>query len=253
MSYIIRVADNHTLTCTNRQRIMQRSKLVDDLWFLVPPNYNGLDIAKCTVLMEYILPVSRKAKSKILILSEEKYKDHLKYVVPFDTDITSEAGELEVQLSFLYADLDEYGNSVQKSRKTSPAYIKIIPIAAWSDIVPDEMLTALDQRILYQDAQIKALADLSESLNSEKADSLVYEDNMLQLTANGNKIGKPVTIESCDECLEDGVPVVDFTNSTDFVTPDDTTEGSSNDNVVEFDPIKSEITNNENVNNVVEF
>ena len=251
MSYIIVVKDDHTLTCTNRQRVMQRSKLVNDLWFLVPPNYNGLDIANCTVSMEYILPVSKKIKHRFLTMSD-MYKDHLKYVVPFDTDITAEAGNLEVQLSFLYSDLNEYGESVQRVRKTTPIYIEIIPISAWSDVVPDEMLTALDQRIIKQDYQIKALTNISELLNDKKADSLIYEDNMIQLTANGNKIGKPVTIESCEDYLADGVPVVDFSKSTDFVTPDDSADGSSNDNVVEFDPIKPEL-DAENVNNVVEF
>lgn len=234
MAYIIVVKDDHTLTCTKRQRVMQRSKLVNDLWFLVPPNYNGLDITNCTVSMEYVLPVSKKVKHRFLMMDNNMYKDHLKYVVPFDTDLTAEAGKLEVQLSFLYADLNEYGESVQRVRKTSPIYIEIIPITAWSDIVPDEMLSALDQRIIKQDAQIKALTSISESLNNEKADNLIYEDNMLQLTANGNKIGQPVTIESHDDYLEDGVPVVDFSNNSGSVMPDDSIKDDDNDNVVEF-------------------
>lgn len=245
MSYVLLLKNDHTLTCTNRQRIMQRSKLVNDLWFLVPPDYNGLDVPSCTVSLEYILPVSRKYKNKLLSFPE-MYKDHLKYVIPFDTELTSEAGQLEVQLSFLYTDLDENGKSIQRVRKTSTNFIEIIPISAWSDIIPDEALTALDQRIIKQDAQINALINLSETLENNKADSLVYENSTLQLTSNGNRIGKSVVIESASEAIKNGVPVVDFSNSTDFVTPDDSVENNNNDNVVEFDP-------DENVNNVVEF
>lgn len=226
MAYVIVVKDDHTLTCTKRERIMQRSKLVNELWFLVPPNYNGLDVPSCTVSMEYVLPVSKKYKNKFLGFPEV-YEDYLKYTIPFDTELTAEAGKLEVQLSFLYADLDENGKDIQRVRKTSTNYIEIVPIAAWSDIIPDESLTALDQRIIMQSAQIKALANLSEALYAEKADDLVYEDNVLQLTSNGNKIGKPVVIESCDNYLEDGIPVVDFTTA--IVDDDDEVN-----NVVEF-------------------
>ena len=53
----------------------------------------------CTVVMEYILPVSKKYRTEFLVASEELYKDYVEYTLPFDTKLTSEAGDIEVQLT----------------------------------------------------------------------------------------------------------------------------------------------------------
>ena len=228
--YTILVTSNNELTTSVRERIMQRSKLVDNLHFLVEPNYKGYSMADFTVTLEYILPVSRAYKTETLMLSEELYKDRLEYKLPFDTNLTKEAGKVELQLTFIYVDMDEYGNSIQRVRKTSPTTLEIIPISAWADIIPDEALSALDQRLIKQDAQIKALAELAiESAQNSGADDLIYnkEDETLQLSSNGIAIGNKVSMK---DMFEDGVPVVDL-GSSDSVNPDVEDE---DDNVVEF-------------------
>lgn len=229
--YVILVNDDNTLSAPKKQRIIQRSKLVDDFWFLVKPVYNGHDMSTSTVLLEYLKPTSKKYETEFLVLSEEKYEDHLKYLLPVDTKLTEESGELELQLSFIYVDIDEEGNSIQRVRKISPPHkVEIIPVSAWSDIIPDSALSSLDQRIIKIDAQIKAINDINDTLNDTKADNIIYEDNKIQLVANGKKIGNAIGIESCDgDCVENGVPVVDFNNSIGNPNEDD-----EFDNVVEF-------------------
>ena len=211
--YTILVNTDNSLLATNKERIMQRSKLFDNLWFLVNPNYKGYDMSVCTVLLEYILPTSRTYCTEILYLSEERYNNYLRYVLPVDTNLTSESGCIELQLSFIYADLDEQGKPVQRVRKTDTIEIEIIPISAWSDIVPDSALSAIDQRIIKTDAQIKALSAISDELNNTKADNLRYnkQTSELQLVAGNKAIGNKVTIVSCDEEHDDDyVPVVEF-------------------------------------------
>ena len=236
MSYVILVSDDNTLSAPKKQRIIQRSKLVDTLYFLTKPTYNGHDMSNATVLLEYLKPTSRRYKTEILVLSNEMYEDHLKYLLPVDTELTDEAGSLQLQLSFIYVDIDADGKVIQRVRKTAPALkVEIVPISAWSDIVPDDALSAIDQRIIKVDAQIKALDDMGSILNDTKADNIIYEDNKLQLVANGQKIGDSIKIDSsCDDCTEDGVPVVDFSNSTDIVMPDDSVNSDKSDNVIEF-------------------
>lgn len=248
--YVILINKDNTLSAPKKQRIIQRSKLVDTMWFLVDPMYNGHDMTNATVLLEYLKPISKKYCNEILVLSDDRYEDHLKYTLPVDTELTDEHGSVELQLTFIYVDIDVDGKAIQRVRKTSPAIkIEIVPISAWSDIIPDSALSAIDQRIIKTDAQIKALNDMSEIINATKADNLTYDGEKLQLTSNGNKIGNSVDISSSDGNIKDGVPVVDFSNVTDFVTPDDTApENKENDNVVEFDSVRSN-----NVNNVVEF
>lgn len=209
--YVILVNDDNTLLTSQKSRIMQRSKLVDELWFLANQTYNGYNMADCTVLLEYVLPASHEYHTEILTLSEDLYEKKLKYLVPVDTKLTVEPGDIEVQLSFIYSDLDEDGNSIQRVRKTSSEKITIVPITAWSDIIPDSALTALDQRIIKMDAQIKAINDANKSVNKNKADNLSYDkdSNAIQLTADGKPIGDKVQLRRC-EADENGSPVVDL-------------------------------------------
>lgn len=240
--YTILVNDDNTLYGSHKERIMQRSKLVDDLIFIADPIYrNTHDMTNASVVLEYLLPVSRKYKTECLVLSDERYKDYfLQYKLPFDTEITSEAGEIEIQLTFAYVELDEKGKGIQRVRKTSKTTIEIIPISAWSDIIPDSALSAIDQRILKQDAQINALNELANVLNSNinVVDNLVYNDDeeTLQLSAKGVGVGDKISIKNM---LDEGIPVVDLNSTTgdETDTNGDSNNGSTEDedNVVEFD------------------
>lgn len=201
--YTILVEDTNELIVTIKERIMQRSKLVDNLHFLVNPVYKELDMSDFTVMMEYILPVSKEYRTEILTLSEELYKENLEYKLPFDTKLTKEAGDIEVQLSFVKVDLDDDGNPIQYVRKTSPTIITIVPISAWSDIVPDDALSAIDQRLIEVDTKIKALEDLNEITAIIKADNIVLDEetNDIYLTSEGEKIGDSIHIDKLGETL----------------------------------------------------
>ena len=187
------------IVTTVKERIMQRSKLVDDLHFLMNPMYKGIDMSDFTVMMEYIMPVSREYKTEILVKSDALYKGKLEYTLPFDTCLTKEVGKIEVQLTFVKVELDSDGNSVQKVRKTSPATITIVPISAWSDIIADGALTALDQRLIQVDAMINAANEMNNYLSETKADNIIInkDTNTIQLTANGTPIGDAIEYSSC--------------------------------------------------------
>ena len=212
--YTILVTDDNELRVTIKERIMQRSKMVDSFHFLVRPTYKDtIDMSGFTVTMEYKLPVSNEYAVKditedlILTVDEEgnavPYKDMLEYKLPFDTNLTAEAGEVEVQLSFTKTELDPEGVATQYVRKTSPCKITIVPIAAWSNIIPDKALTALDQKILKIDEQIKALSDSAVLYTNEKADNIVLdtETHEIYLTANGEPLGDRITIDELGESL----------------------------------------------------
>ena len=226
--YVILINNDNTMTVTQKRRIVQKSKLVDDLWFLVLPEYNGYNMADFTVILEYLQPVSKKYRTEFLTLSDNDYSGYLKYVLPVDTKITAEAGDVELQVSFLITEVDSNGNGIQRVRKIVGTTISVTPISIWSDIIPDCALTALDQRIIKMDAQIKALNETSDMIDSMKADSITYNEDSgeLQLTANGTPIGDKVSINACVD--EDGMPIVDFTGA--ISEPDD---DNSND-VIEF-------------------
>ena len=210
--YTILVTNDNELFATQKQRIMQRSKLVNNLHFLVYPTYDSgtetFDMKEFNATMEYLLPVSKKYKTETLTLNNEEYETEsgqfmLEYIVPFDTGLTAEAGDIEVQLTFTKLVLDEEGNDTQYVRKTNTAFITILPLTAWSDIVPDEALNSIDQRILRVQAQIDELADVAGTISISKADNITLTDTTLQLTANGEDIGNAIDLNDLGDTLTD--------------------------------------------------
>ena len=199
--YTIIVTDNNELSTTQRERIIQRSKMVDTLHFLVPPTYKSCDMSKFTCSMEYILPVSRELHNEILTASDELYKGYIEYKVPFDTGLTREAGKVEVKLTFICAEMDADGVIHQKVRKTTPAIINITACSSWCDIVPDAALSSLDQRIMVLTGLVQAIDEETQILMNEKADNIKYNaaDNTLHLTSNGERVGDIVDLSELDD------------------------------------------------------
>lgn len=231
--YVILVEQNDELYGSHKERIMEKSKCVDNLVFIVDPIYrNTYDMTNATVMLEYLRPISRKYETEFLTLSDEKYNGFLQYKLPFDTNLTAEHGSLELQLTFIYTDLDANGNGIQRVRKTSPTTIEIIPISAWANIIPDSALNPLDQRLIMMNAQIRAIEEMNQIVADSKADNIKYNEdtNELQLLSGDKEIGNKVTLKSGDASLEDGVPVVDFNN----VSSGDASDEDDDDNVVEF-------------------
>lgn len=228
--YIILVTDNHELIATNRERIMQRSNLVNNMCFLVPQTYDNLDMSKATICLEYLTPVGHEYKSEILTVSDELYQNHLQYTLPFNTALTKEPGDVELQLTFTFVEMDEDGVVSQYVRKTSTTKVTIVPIAAWSDVIPDSALTALDQRLIKTDLMIQQLADINEAIAEDIPEDLVVDNGKLYLAdSEGNKKG----------------------NGADIVLPriPDNSDGA-NDGLIEIedDELKDDSTSDENGN-----
>lgn len=196
--YTILLNESNELITSVKERIMQRSKLVDSLHFLVDPIYKEMSMSDFLVTMEYILPISREYKTEILVQSPELYKRKLEYKLPFDTCLTKEHGKIEVQLTFTKVELTPDGDNIQYVRKTSPTTITIVPIAAWSDVIADDALTALDQRIIQTQAMIEAVDEMNWNLDETKADNIIYDESgkYLQLTACGKPIGNKIKINA---------------------------------------------------------
>lgn len=236
MPYVILINDENELYGSHKERIMQRSSGVDSLVFVTNYLYkNTYDMTNATVMLEYVLPCSKRYRSEILELSEERYNDcFLQYKLPFTTKLTSEAGKIELQVTFAYTEMDTDGNIHQRVRKTSSTTIEVIPISAWSDLVPDELFTPLDQRLIMLNAQTKAIDEYLDVLNDNQVDDLVYDDDneTLQLSAKGRGVGTKVSVR---DMLDEGSPVVDLnseSNSDSGSNKDD--NDNDGDNVIEF-------------------
>lgn len=232
MPYTIIVCDDNSLYGSQKRKIMQREKLFNKLWILVPPHYNGYDMSQCTVTMRYMLPISKEFKTETLVLSDERYEEYLKYILPVDTCFTKEWGDIELNLTFTMLDTDENGNIVQRVRKTDNHILHITKLPDWDSVIPDSALSALDQRILKQDAQIKALEQLAESFDGNMVNDLIYneEEDTLQLSADGVGVGNKISVKNM---IDDGVPVVEFSFTGGSRAGDESTDDGY-DSVVEF-------------------
>lgn len=253
MAYTFLLEEDNSLTASHREVIMQRSKLVDEIHFLINPKYKEENMSLFSVMLEYILPVSKAYHTLELIQDPEGYEEYLKYVVPLDTDLSSEAGDIRLQLSFTFVGLDADGNGIQKVRKTKEGKLHITPVSAWSDIIPDTALSVLDQRIIKTQAQINELGYYAEVLNENQVNNLGYNDKeeALYLMANDKIVGDKVSVR---DILDDGIPVVDM----DSISDDSDTKNEDGcgcgceDNVVEFGYEGSSTIPSDD-DNVVEF
>ena len=210
--YTFLIGDDNTLTASVTERIMERSKMVDNMHFLADQIYKDANMSDFTVMLEYVLPISKKYKTEFLKKSENLYKNKLEYLLPFDTNLTSEAGDIEIQLTFTKVEMNSEGKTTQYVRKVGPGIVHIIPISKWSDIIPDEALSTLDQRIIALEALNKAMTDRFNINLDNKADNLMYDDeHRIQLTSNGKPIGNAIKITTESVEVEDGsLRVVQF-------------------------------------------
>lgn len=168
--YTILVTKDNELLATEKTAIMQRSTMVDKLRFLVPKAYNDEDMSTYNaVVMEYVTPIGHKYEPEELTLSDELYNGHLQYVLPIDTKITAEAGEVELQLSFIKLEMNaDTGKPIEHVRKTRPYKLNIIPITNWSQYIADENLTPLDSRLLQVMAVQNELTEIYNQITETK-------------------------------------------------------------------------------------
>lgn len=199
--------DDNELVITVKERVMQRSKNVDSVQFLVPIMYKDtINMTPYTCMLEYLLPVSKKYKIEILARDSEIYEENFfRYVLPFDTGFTSEVGEIEFQLTLTFSDMDSEGVVTQYVRKSSSCMVPIIPITAWSDVIPDEAINSIDQKVLELKELLNELNETAGVIDQTKADNIKIvsesdpdtgeEDKFLTLTADGEEIGDRINLD----------------------------------------------------------
>ena len=177
--YTVLIQNDNSALVTERQRIMQNSKLIDTLQIVLPKFREGQDMSQYIARLEYRTPINHNHGYVELEIADAEYKtDYLLYKMKIDTNLTSEVGDVQFMMTFIEVTMTENGEVETPVRKTDIFTMPIIPIANWFS-VPDSALTALDQRIIANQEAIKAMADLQSSFADSKADDLSFEDNTL--------------------------------------------------------------------------
>ena len=170
--YTILVNDDNTLHASIRTRIMQSTKNIDSLHFLVKPMFNDIDMTEATVVLTYILPISNERKTLTLTKSEELYKERLEYKILLNEDFTTEVGDIVMYLTFMIGD--------DIIRKTNSAILTVNKTED-ANINPNKPNTVSNVDDLYFDKNT----------------------NQIYLTAGGTAIGGSISVTDLSKAIVD--------------------------------------------------
>lgn len=173
----IKMNSDKSLIVTVSTTLYRGEKNADLITFLIPAEYEGKNVADCSIVMRYVLP-NGIGRSDALVYQPEMYKGYLQYSTPANTRLTSEEGVITIWLTGF--DMDD-----NVLFKTGEVPVTISPSKDIADYLPQEDLDQMDQ-----------LAAQVADLERRKADSITFhvEDNTLQLLANHSEIGDRVEI-----------------------------------------------------------
>lgn len=154
--YDIFIKNNNSVVADNKTKIllMQHSSMVDKLRILVAKSYNNefQDMSEFTCVMEYRLPYTKKYKVEVLDRIpddpdvEDKYSEFIKYAVPINSEITKEAGDVEIQFAFVKKAGDNYSSDDDNIiRRTDKTVVTISPIADWANAGMDIFEEKVDE------------------------------------------------------------------------------------------------------------
>ncbi|EGN44173.1 hypothetical protein HMPREF0991_03112 [Lachnospiraceae bacterium 2_1_58FAA] len=185
--------DDKSLTATVVTTLYQREKLADKIQILIPPNYGELDLSEFTATLKYV-DQANVPHAEILKKDAELYKEHIRYVLPVDTELTQYAGDITIRLTFTKTDMEARKVFVVH---TGELVIKISPLKDYYSFVPDESLEFVDQIVSDLQNKISALDKIADIYDKTKADNIqIKNGKTLQLLSNHTPIGDEVTVFS---------------------------------------------------------
>lgn len=212
--FTVLIQNDNSANVTERQRIMQNSKLVDVLQIVVPKLYGELDMSQYSARLEYLTPITHKHNYVELEIADAEYKtDYLLYKIRIDTNLTAEVGNVEFMMTFIDVEMTDDGIVETPVRKTDTFTMPIIAIADWFS-APDSALSTLDQRIIANQQAIKAMADLQSTIAESKLDDIKLDTDAKKIygTANGVKKGVGISVSDLGDAIadntEDGMVLV---------------------------------------------
>lgn len=199
--------DDKSLTATVVTTLYQREKLADKIQILIPPNYGELGLSEFTATLKYV-DQANVPHAEILKKDAELYKEHIRYVLPVDTELTQYAGDITIRLTFTKTDMEARKVFVVH---TGELVIKISPLKDYYSFVPDESLEFVDQIVSDLQNKISALDKIADIYDKTKADNIqIKNGKTLQLLSNHIPIGDEVTVIGEDQDDGGSFDMVEF-------------------------------------------
>lgn len=193
--------DDKSLTATVITTLYQREKLADKIQILIPQKYGDLKLAEFTALLKYV-DQANVPHVETLHKDEDLYKEHIRYVLPVDTNLTQYAGDITIRITLQKNDMDVRKTYVVH---TGELVIKINPLKDYYNFVPDESLEFVDQIVSNLQNKIEALDKVADAYDKTKADNIKIENgNEIQLLSNKIPIGDKIVVTNNDSGGETG-------------------------------------------------
>ena len=138
------VNNDNSMIVTVPERIMQHSKNIHTITIFVPQMYEGYDMSEFAAYIE-IVPPNQKYRSIHLDANEVSRKEgFLQFDFEVTSDLTLFSGNISMEMTFVKTDEDTYKTYI---RHTTSCSLFVTPIEKWSELIIDDALTDLDQRI----------------------------------------------------------------------------------------------------------
>lgn len=226
--YTLLISEDNNIVTTKYETLMQRSDF-NNIQILIPSLFKGVDISNATLWLKYILPVSKKIRMVQLILNSANYDgDFLQYIIPANTQLTAEAGEVEITVTIVKLVYEEDTDTKKAGiESTKVGFIKITPIAQWLNFDPDEMLDPIDQRLIMLEARQKDQDALNQEMFESMARDIVIDEdtNKLILDSNSGLLGNGVDINKLITLVGTAIVGEDLDGVNDGVTHLDNLQG----------------------------
>lgn len=189
---ILMDSDSKELIITKRRKIRQGESLVDELYFLVETEIDGMSMEDFTTSLLYLDPANI-SHMELLTKDPDVYKDkYFRYTMPIDSEFTKMAGDVKMQLSLVHQDAETGDSHVLHSGMI------IIPVLSWTDFyafTPPSSLNAIDAKLLEIDNKIAMMESTSEAYDKARAVDLHLTGDLLQLkNQDGEVFGEGINI-----------------------------------------------------------
>lgn len=189
---VILMKGDKELVCSKLSRIYQKENLVDRLIFYIPETYDEtVDLTTTTAVM-YYKNQGNEANMEILTKLEISDKDgYMMFTLPVTTKFTRFAGDVVLHLSFMqnFEETDE-----KEVLHTSELTINILSYEDYFAYVPNDALTAIDNKILELDSKADKIQAAAEQLDLKTPNELLLEEDMLYLAKDEEKLSSGLEI-----------------------------------------------------------
>lgn len=141
---VILFKSNKSLSITSKSVIMQKENLADKLLFYLPLTYEDITFSDPDVTL-YYRDTGNNVHSELLMSSESDKEGYIKYTLPLTSELTENAGELELWLSIVNTSSDSGVTGLITSTIHSQSVF--ITIHEWNDYTLGASVSELEAKI----------------------------------------------------------------------------------------------------------